>query len=132
MLRKLDHCFASLLAGEDAETKETLPGFESGLRAGMTTTDMVRCRSSVEQTRVLMIEVLSSTEDAEDEDDEAQAETDTDTPDNLAALTEDDDRLYMDVARVYEKTLVQLGQRLGDIFGAVPAQTALPVQDAPA
>ncbi|KAL2753960.1 hypothetical protein ACRALDRAFT_1075899 [Sodiomyces alcalophilus JCM 7366] len=129
VLRKLDHCFASLLDGEDVETRETLPGFENGLRAGMTTTDMVRCRSSVEQTRVLMVEVLSSAEDAEDESYEPQTETDTDAPNDAAVWTEDDSRLYMDVARVYEKTLVQLGERLGDVFGATPAQTT---QTAPA
>ncbi|TQN73557.1 hypothetical protein CSHISOI_01933, partial [Colletotrichum shisoi] len=40
ILKKLDHCFASLLAGRDIETKATLPGFENGMRAGMSTTDM--------------------------------------------------------------------------------------------
>ncbi|UKZ76741.1 hypothetical protein TrVFT333_004451 [Trichoderma virens FT-333] len=70
LLHKLDHCFASLLSGQDIETSETLPGFENGLRAGMTTTDMVRCRSLVEQTRVLMVEVMSSGEQEEEDDDE--------------------------------------------------------------
>jgi hypothetical protein len=119
VLRKLDHCFASLLDGADAETKEPLPGFENGLRAGMTTTDMVRCRSSVEQTRVLMIEVLSSAEEVEDES-ETEEDTDTATETDLAVWTEDDDRLHMDVARIYEKTIVKLGERLGDVFGSTP------------
>lgn len=135
VLRKLDHCFASLLCGQDADTSEPLPGFENGLRAGMTITDMVRCRSSVEQTRVLVVEVLSSADEVDDEDDgtgaetATETETDVETEVNLAAdsatWTEDDDRLQMDVARVYEKTIVQLGNRLGDVWGGVKGPTTM-------
>ncbi|KAG7112047.1 hypothetical protein HYQ45_012798 [Verticillium longisporum] len=131
ILRKLDKCFASLLCGQDIDTKEPLPGFENGLRAGMTTTDMVRCRSLVEQSRILVMEVLSSdTEETDDADLDGGGESDTDNdPDALSmanlgtgqsstAWVEDDEaRLSMDVVRVYENTIVQLGNRLGDTLG---------------
>ncbi|KAH6690291.1 meiotic recombination protein DMC1 [Plectosphaerella plurivora] len=128
VLDKLDHCFASLLSGIDAESKEPLPGFENGLRAGMTVTDMVRCRSSVEQTRILIAEYMNTAEVVEDENEDTDMATETETETETdagrgskapAAWTEDDERLNMDVARVYEKTIVQLGERLGDVWGAV-------------
>lgn len=126
LLGKLDHCFSSLLMGRDLVTKEWLPGFENSMRAGMTTTDMVRCRSLVEQTRVLMVEVMSSG-DFDDEDEE-EAEDDTmgdQTDDTEGGFSDtsgmraprwdiDEDRLHLDAARIYENTIVQLGERLGD------------------
>ncbi|KHN95174.1 meiotic recombination protein DMC1 [Metarhizium album ARSEF 1941] len=115
LLRKLDHCFASLLRGQDMDTNETLPGFENGLRSGMTTTDMVRCRSLVEQTRVLIVDVLSSgeeEEEEEEEEDDDESATEGDAPWDI-----DEERLHMDAARIYENTIVQLGERLGDPLG---------------
>ncbi|GKT50891.1 uncharacterized protein ColSpa_11072 [Colletotrichum spaethianum] len=128
LLKKLDHCFASLLTGHDIETKDTLPGFENGMRAGMSTTDMVRCRSSVEQTRLVIVEVLSKEPDEDEEMEGDESETDAtmgnDTENEGAtgsAWAGDDDGFYMDAARVYEHTIVQLGEKLGDVFGpAVP------------
>ncbi|KAF4450641.1 meiotic recombination protein dmc1 [Fusarium austroafricanum] len=120
ILRKLDHCFASLLSGQDIETHETLPGFENGLRGGMTTTEMIRCRSLVDQCRVLMVEVMR--DPAEDEEEDEEAETDTDTDAEGPGIrgwgsVEDDDEmmLQLDAARVFEKTIVQLNERLGDL-----------------
>lgn len=123
LLHKLDHCFASLLSGQDIESNDTLPGFENGLRAGMTTTDMVRCRSLVEQTRVLMVEVMSSgeqEEEEEEEDDDDDDETDGEGYDagGNSAWDIDEDELHLDAARIYEKTIVQLGRRLGDSLGS--------------
>ncbi|KKP04613.1 meiotic recombination protein DMC1 [Trichoderma harzianum] len=125
LLHKLDHCFASLLSGQDIETNETLPGFENGLRAGMTTTDMVRCRSLVEQTRVLMVEVMSSGEQEEEEDDdEDDDEDDGDETEGGECYDAggpswdiDEDELHLDAARIYENTIVHLGKRLGDSLG---------------
>lgn len=119
LLGKLDHVFASLLSGQDSETKETLPGFENGLRAGMTTTDMVRCRSLVEQTRVLMVEVLSSNhvdeEEEEDDEDTEMETTDTEGGASTGATWDiDEDSVHLDAARIFEKTIVQLNERLGD------------------
>ncbi|CAK7269892.1 hypothetical protein SEPCBS57363_003830 [Sporothrix epigloea] len=63
ILRKLDFCFASLLIGEDLETHETLPGFEQGgstnnRRVGLSRTDIVRCRSIAEQSRIAVVDVF--------------------------------------------------------------------------
>lgn len=103
----------------------------------MTTTDMVRCRSSVEQTRLVVIEVLSKEPD--DDDDMGVGETDSDTATGnetendilpSSAWDEDDDRLYMDAARVYEHTIVQLGEKLGDVFGAPAPAASTPIVSA--
>lgn len=125
-LGKLDHCFASLLAGRDIGSDEALPGFENGLRAGMTVTDMVRCRSLVEQTRVLMVEVLSGVPEDEEEDAQSEdmAESESDAPGASASSVAgtwdlDDDRIHLDAARIYQYTIVQLGERLGDSLGTV-------------
>ncbi|KAG6034919.1 hypothetical protein E4U41_006312 [Claviceps citrina] len=128
-LRKLDHCFASLLCGQDIVSKEPLPGFENGLRAGMTTTDMVRCRSLVEQTRVLMVEILGGADmDEQDEDRDESVDVDdgTDVDEDSAAEGPGDfgsvwdayeEMIRLDAARVYENTIIQLGVRLGDPLG---------------
>ncbi|KAL2130714.1 hypothetical protein VTI74DRAFT_6043 [Chaetomium olivicolor] len=122
ILEKLDHCFASLLSGEDIESHEPLPGFENGLRAGMSRTDMVRCKSIVEQARVLIVDVMSKEPEEESGggvEEEQTAEEDESGPEGpgrtgRAIWDEDEERLFMDVARVYEDTLVKLGETLGD------------------
>jgi hypothetical protein len=125
ILQKLDHCFASLLAGQDYDTKDTLPGFENGLRAGMSRTDMVRCKSLVQQTRVIIMDVMTEVPEDEEEDGTTpqQHEGDSDdgptdwakldlTKEKKPVALEDDEPIFMDLARVYEKTLVQLGETL--------------------
>lgn len=184
LLKKLDYCFASLLIGEDLETHETLPGFERGgntvsfKRVGLSRTDMVRCRSIAEQSRVAVVDVFqrgppdpldennsssssrrrqrrdqreqregtvgteASTVQGEDTDMEREttAEPTDDDATTLADATEDDDEeeeedgdMYgdenddddinedtqMGVARVYENTLVKLGEVLGDQPGRI-------------
>lgn len=125
--RKLDFCFASLISGQDIETSETLPGFENGVRGAMTKTHMVRCKSIVEQTRVLVVELMNQQrapqvdmdeDDPEGADTETELETDTEVNDSAAEdggfvdpnWEDEDEDLYMDVARVYERTLIQLGE----------------------
>lgn len=89
----------------------------------MSTTDMVRCRSLVEQSRMLMVEILSSgdlDDDDEDDDDDMDGEesaaeasgNQTPTPWDI-----NEERLHLDAARIYENTIVQLGERLGDPLG---------------
>ena len=115
----MDHCFSSLLLGRDIDTNETLPGFEDGLRAGMTITEMVRCRSLVELTRVLIVELMSNPgeEEVVGEDKVGHEEED--------ALGDDWDtnegRVLLDAARVYERTIVQLNDRLGDPLEVGPS-----------
>jgi len=119
LLRKLDHAFASLLIGEDTVTSEILPGFATGKRAGMSRTDMVRCKSLVNETRVLIVEVMSKGEvEAEDESiTESGTETDAMSIDMESAWDADEDKHNMDVARVYEKTILQLGELLENKTG---------------
>lgn len=114
VLRKLDHAFASLLRGEDSDTGEVLPGFLSGSRAGMSQTDMVRCRSIVEDTRVMIVDVMSNEVEPEQEatngvDDRGEDEMVLDEEDDSEY---DNDELAMDIARVYEATIMELGERL--------------------
>lgn len=134
VLRKLDFCFASLLLGQDLDSRETLPGFENGVRGVMTKTHMVRCKSIVEQTRLVVVEVMNkqtgleaeTNDDDDDDDDDMDTDTGLDTDfDTMDSSAEDrgfvdpnwddeDDDLLMDVARVYERTLVRLGEVLQD------------------
>lgn len=112
LLRKLDHAFASLLKGEDSVTGEILPGFSGGKRAGMTKTDMVRCKSLVEQTRVTVVDVMGKEPILERDVDESGAETDVDM--ESTGWDPEEEKYEMDVAQVYEQTIVQLGELLDD------------------
>lgn len=96
-----------------------LPGFEGG-RAGLSTTEKVRARGLVERTRVTVVEVAGKRGSV---DVSKTNETPTDTEDDLLTTenddamegVEDDDghgRWEMEIARVYERTIVDLGQFL--------------------
>ncbi|KAI1118514.1 hypothetical protein F5Y14DRAFT_216924 [Nemania sp. NC0429] len=69
-LRKLDHCFASLLVGYDVKTGHPLPGFSSTVDNSPTSrfsrTDMVRCKSLADETRLLVAMVMSGEIDVVD------------------------------------------------------------------
>jgi hypothetical protein len=121
LLRKLDHAFASLLLGQDIDSGYSLPGFQ-GKRGGMSRTDMVRCKNLVEGMRVLIVEIMSKeglvdNTDSVDNDKSEATGTDTDMGDPYGdgdSAWEDDRNHDMDVARVFEKTIVQLGECLGN------------------
>jgi hypothetical protein len=107
LLRKLDHAFVSLLRGEDSITGEVLPGF-SNRSGGFSRTDMVRLKSLVEATRVLIVEVISKIPETEDDGiEESEVETDDMDFDGESTLVEGGNG--MDVARVYAGTVVELG-----------------------
>ncbi|RFU33334.1 hypothetical protein B7463_g2976, partial [Scytalidium lignicola] len=118
LLRKLDHAFASLLKGQDNVTGERLPGFESEKQV-MSMTDMVRCKSLVEATRVQIVNIMSkdagyqSSRVQSDTEDETGIETDQMSIDAQSTLDDDIDKYNMDMAKVYEATIVQLGELLG-------------------
>ncbi|KAI1822149.1 hypothetical protein F4861DRAFT_541228 [Xylaria intraflava] len=80
-LRKLDHCFASLLVGYDVKTKDPLPGFSSTVdnstKLRFSRTDMVRCKSLADETRMLVAMVVSGEVDVDDADEESAAERPT-------------------------------------------------------
>jgi hypothetical protein len=125
LLRKLDHAFASLLHGQDADTGDSLPGFQ-GNKGGMSRTEMVRCKSLVEGMRVLIVEVMSRESSFHEElvmETEAGEQTGTDTEMESAYGTNESEwngeelEHNMDVARVFEKTIVQLGELLKGSIG---------------
>lgn len=110
LLRKLDYAFASLVRGSDLESGEVLPGFEGG-RRGLSRTDMVRCKSLVESTRVLVVDVMSKEREDESRN-EAETETETENDEGEGDGDWEEDDIDMNVARVYEKSIVELGQAL--------------------
>lgn len=113
--------FSELLYGRDAESGAALPGFESSSRV-VSTTDRVRIKGVVDRTRVVVVEVsekdnvqdskANATEDGEDDEDDEEE-------DYLGDYAEDDveevanGRWEMEIARVYEKTLMALGEDIG-------------------
>lgn len=121
LLHKLDMAFYSLLQGANAETRETLPGFEGG-RGKLSTTEKVRMRGLVERTRVAVVEVARKGGSVTDT--ESAARSNVDTEDEVTTEDEEDDamegmrvdgnhgRWEMEVARIYEKTVVELGVSL--------------------
>ncbi|KAK4555738.1 hypothetical protein LTR86_006958 [Recurvomyces mirabilis] len=123
-LGKLDHCFASLIQGREIETGERLPGF-FGYK-GVSDTEKVRIRSLVERTRVGVVEAFKKGEldmDEGDEDvkqsEEENDDDDMDLDDELVLENpssnvgdDDDDSHDMQLARVYDHTIQELGGSL--------------------
>jgi hypothetical protein len=125
LLRKLDYAFVSLLKGHDSITGEILPGFGNG-SGGLSRTDMVRLKSLVEATRVLVVEVMSKAPDVEeDETGESEMETDDMDLDVDGESTLLEAGHGMDVARVYAGTIVELGLVLPSdaVFDTVNGQS---------
>ncbi|WEW59863.1 hypothetical protein PRK78_005344 [Emydomyces testavorans] len=126
LVRKLDAMFASLLQGEDVETGQGLPGFETR-RNQVSMTEKVRIKSIAESTRITILDVQDQGEpsefDFEDDGDEAGEKDDTD--DDKVDMEDDDfgtgeyvdapgpGRWEMESARVYERTIQLLGDELG-------------------
>ncbi|TKA33366.1 hypothetical protein B0A50_00919 [Salinomyces thailandicus] len=114
VLGKLDHAFASLIQGRDIETGEALPGFEG--RRAVSATEKVRIRSLVERTRVATMaaykrgEFESEVEEVEDEaDDEGGLVLENEDPN---AVEEGEDSYDMQLARVYDLTMQEVGGSL--------------------
>ncbi|MCJ1257146.1 hypothetical protein MMC24_004971 [Lignoscripta atroalba] len=119
ILQKLDLAFSSLLQGRNVETGDTLPGFEGG-RAKVSTTEKVRIKGLVERTRVAVVEISGKGGNGDDESGMGATETDSEDgfatdADTLMEDAEDDvgrGRWEMEIARVYERTIVELGSSL--------------------
>ena len=121
LLHKLDMAFSSLLQGADAETGTTLPGFEGG-RGKLSTTEKVRMKGLVERTRIAVVEVAGQAGSVTDTGDvlrfitetEDDCTTDNEEDDLMEEIQPDENhgRWEMEVARVYEKTIVKLGVSL--------------------
>ncbi|KAI7378178.1 hypothetical protein KC328_g14026 [Hortaea werneckii] len=125
LLGKLDHAFASLIQGRDVESGEVLPGFEG--RRGVSGTENVRIRSLVERTRVGVVESfkrgefefegVDGEEDREgegmdvEEDDDGGLVLENGDP-NAEEEEEEGDSFDMQLARVYDRTIQELGDSL--------------------
>ncbi|PPJ55173.1 hypothetical protein CBER1_05428 [Cercospora berteroae] len=121
-LGKLDHAFASLLQGRDVDTGERLPGFVG--ERGVSGTEKVRIRSLVERTRVHVVEAFKrgefEYEEPEEEEERDADRMDTDTDGELVLENAENDGLddeenndfNLQIARVYDATMVELGDSL--------------------
>ncbi|KAK0899553.1 hypothetical protein LTR02_009589 [Friedmanniomyces endolithicus] len=114
-LGKMDRCFASLIQGRDVESGEALPGFEG--RRGVSGTEKVRIRSLVERTRVVVLEAFKKGEfDEEPREQEEGEDEDDDMEGGLVLEGEDfdeeEDSWDMQLARVYDRTIQELGDAL--------------------
>jgi hypothetical protein len=121
LLGKLDIAFASLLQGHHVETGELLPGFETGRKVNGT--EKVRLKSLVDQTRMTVMDVIgiAGVEEDESVNDETETEDDFETGDEMNIDDEvgnerDEERFgerEMGVAKIYDRTVVELGDTLG-------------------
>ena len=119
LLGKLDLAFVSLLQGRHAETGEPLPGFEGG--RGISGTEKVRIKSVVDQTRIVVTEVMEGADidelddqDSDDLDEDSDMDLDLDEGAGRAGRAEEITDREMGVARVYDRCIVELGDTLGD------------------
>lgn len=118
LVGKLDHAFASLMQGHDVDTEERLPGFEGG--RGVSGTEKVRVRSLVERTRVCVVEAFKRGEFEFEEDEPVDADRmDVDAEgelvlegEDLETEEEEEDSYDMQLARVYDRTIQELGDSL--------------------
>lgn len=116
VLDKLDLAFASLLQGRHIETGEALSGFSSGRK--ISGTEKVRMKSIVDQTRVIVMDVIGRSGGVEEEEDEEDDETVyMETGDEMEDVEQEYGEEYgereMGVARIYDRTVVELGDTIG-------------------
>lgn len=107
LLTKLDTAFASLIQGKEVDTGEDLPGFDSG--KSVSPTEKVRIKSLVERTRVVVVQVMNK---GEFEIHESGDGTEEQSDDNERFDVDDYRDVDMDVASVYNRTIVELGDTL--------------------
>ena len=113
--------FCSLLQGANAQSGEILPGFEGG-RGKLSTTEKVRIRGLVERTRVAVVEAagkggsVTDTESVALSNVETEDDSTTDYDEDIiiggTKVDWNHGRWEMEVARVYEKAIVELGLSL--------------------
>lgn len=129
-LSKLDTALAALLSGSDPDTHEPLPGFKNN--RGISTTDKVRVKGIVERARSTTTKHLVGEEGEDAPKINRKADNGTDKEDGFVKFegfensddSDDEEEAYKkdswDVAHVFEKTVVELGDLLGgDPIGIV-------------
>jgi len=110
LLGKLDHAFASLLQQRDIETGEPLPGFSLGKKVSIT--EKVRIKSLIERARISATNAMSKGDFEEDDEPNRDEETLDGELILEGADEEEDEDWNMQVARVYDKTLVEIGDSM--------------------
>lgn len=118
LIGKLDLAFASLIQGRSLETGELLPGFEGG--RGANDTEKVRIKSLVDRTRICVVEVMDAGEFEDESEERAMTEDESMDEGTYNAAMDGDNGWEMEIARVYEKTVTELG----DSIGATPRPDA--------
>lgn len=121
LLAKLDHAFASLAQGRDIDTGEALPG-ASAVKTMVSGTEKVRIRSVVDRTRVAAFRAFkqglfdNEVEEVDDDEDENLMEMDDEDglvmEDPDTDMNVEDDSWDMQLARIYDRTMVELGDTL--------------------
>lgn len=108
------------MRGVDVDTGLVLPGFEGG-RGKLSTTEKVRLRGLVQSSRLAVVEVAGRYGDINETDNGARSRLPTDdeflTDDDTDAMRDEEfDQVSagweMEIARIYERTLVELGSSL--------------------
>lgn len=115
VLGKLDYAFASLIQGRDADSGDSLPGCERG--SGVSGTGKVRIKSIIERTRVVVVEVMSS---GEYEQEESTSDLESEAEDMRDVDFDYSTDYDMEIARVYDRTIVELGDTLGGPAIGIP------------
>lgn len=111
IINKLDYAFASLIQGHDLDTGEPLPGL--GTARSVNATERVRIKSLIERTRVVVVQIMNATEfDVDDGDVDNQVMQDDDGEGMSLDLDHMDNDDEMEIARVYDRTLVELGDTI--------------------
>lgn len=115
LLDRFDLAFASLLQKRHVETGEALPGFETGRH--VSGTEKVRMKSIVDRTRGVVAEVMSRRGGGGDGGSRVEDVTETETEDEMD-VDDGDETVYggveMRIARVYDRTVVELGDTIGN------------------
>ncbi|KAI9852448.1 MAG: hypothetical protein M1824_001902 [Vezdaea acicularis] len=106
LLNKLDYALASLLLGEDFETRTALPGFGAG--KVISGTDKVRMKSIVERARIVVVDVIENGE--KDTESEEEGDNDEEDEEEDYNVEEETPNWDMAIAKVYDRTIVELGQ----------------------
>lgn len=122
-LSKLDTTLAALLSGSDPDTNEPLPGFNS--TRGISTTDKVRVKGIVERARSTVTKHLVGEEGEEAPEVNRKADRASNNEDGFVKFegfensddSDDEEEAHKkderDVAYVFEKTVMELGDLLG-------------------
>lgn len=80
----------------------------------MSTTEKVRLRGIVERTRVAAVSVAAKTDDTTENSQASETDCDMSTDDDSTMegldIPDNHGRWEMEIARVYEKTIVELGE----------------------